>query len=102
MGRLPLGEETLVLDVALRRAVLAEQDRLVLAAAERPVHDGLTGLLVEAVRGRCALAPTRHTVFPRNSEDFRITPGFEPHSRPSRGTPNLRPELVFCQSGRPG
>jgi hypothetical protein len=87
--------------VALRGAMPAEQDGVVVAAADRPVDEGLAGLFVEAVGRGSPFAPARHAVVAlvirKTSELLWV---FESHSRPSIGTLNLRSDLDFCQSGR--
>lgn len=58
--RPPFGEDSLVLGVAFRGWVLAQEDTLVAAWAERPVEDGRAGLFVQVV-GRGAPLGRGHT-----------------------------------------
>jgi hypothetical protein len=94
----PLGNSPVAKTAALGRAVLAEQEVTPVEA-----HDGLTRLLVQAVRGEMIDGELGHErLQKRQTEDFRLAEAF-----PSRTAPRgqvrkqcVRRGLVFNSAGR--
>src|SRR5262245_1304962 len=95
-SRLPLPKDAEVLGAGLGGIVRSKEN--VVSIAGPGVHERdnrESGGLVQAVGGEGTFWRARHTA-PRYAEEFRITSGFMPHSRPPRGKRKvLRPNRMF-------